>query len=393
MKRNNDGFILVATMVLLGFLTFLAGSLYTVTKPEVTSAHYYKDKQLAFSQAEAGIRYSMGRLTEDIQQGNIDMSNDTQTVNYSAPEGFTFDPVTEIFKLPDGESSAFIVTGRCKRTRVVLEATVMRPKMLANAGMFGDKDLRLQPNGEIYSYDSRTVANPTPADSTGEANVGSNEGITIQNHNDIDGTVMVGADESGNTPAPPGGYDYTETGRIDPDPLGAQDGALADAFVYYSNPANNDNAAAGITKNELNVKKGSMTLPGGHYYLEDLYLGSKATLDVLATPDDPCIIYLHGPLRAQPKANINVINGLPSNFFIFCDTDDELRLQPHNDFSGFVYAPYAELRFQPQGDLKGVFWGSELRMQPNNDVYIDVSLLDRFRAAQVQLVQWRMVAD
>jgi len=206
---------------------------------------------------------------------------------------------------------------------------------------------------------------------------------------------MLGEDLSGNSPPPPAGYDSVEVGRIDPDPLGAIGGALADGFAYYSTAGNNDNASASFIKNnKISTKaKEIITLTSGVYYLTDINLAAKSTLNVIGTADDPVVIYLHGGLRIQPNSDINVISGLPANLFIFCDTTDEMRIQPNNDFAAFLYAPYGDIRMQPNNDLKGIFWANDIRCQPNNDIFLDVSLLDNFMAARVRLVQWRIIAE
>ena len=392
---GKDGFILVTAMVVLGLLAFLGTTLYTISKPEVESAMYHSRERAAFYQAEAGVRYVMSQINHDLGAGIMALTNDVVEVAYVAPENYSFEPVNAITKIADGKASYFVVTGVCENARCVVEATVERPHLMFGTGIFGDEVVRMQPNGEVYSYSSAETPLPTPADSTGEANIGSNEEIIMQNHNVVDGVIMLGEDLSGSSPLPPAGYDSVEVGRIDPDPLGAVDGALAEGFAYYSVPGNNDNAIAPCIKNnEISTKpKDIITLNSGVYYLEDINLAAKSTLNVLGTADDPVVIYLHGALRIQPNSDINVISGLPANLFIFCDTTDEMRIQPNNNFAAFLYAPYGDILMQPNNDLKGVFWANDVRCQPNNDIYLDVSLLDRFLAARVRLVQWRIIAE
>ncbi|NCC53001.1 MAG: hypothetical protein EOM20_17560 [Spartobacteria bacterium] len=392
---GQDGFILVTSMIVLALLAFLGTTLYTISKPEAQSAMYHAKEREAFYQAEAGVRYVMSQINHDIGNGNMALTADVVNVTYTAPDGYDFEPINAIIRIADGKSSYFVVTGASDNARCVIEATVERPRLMAATGIFGNESVRMQPNGEVYSYSSAELANPTPADSTGQANIGSNVDVTMQNHNVVDGVIMLGEDPSGSPPPPPGGYDSVEVGYINPDPLGAIDGALADGFAYYSIAANNDNATASFIKNnKISTKaKEVADLYPGVYYLTDINLAAKSVLNVLGTPDDPVVIYLHGALTIQPNSDINVSAGLPSNFFIFCDTTDEMRIQPNNDFAAFLYAPYGSIRLQPNNDLKGVFWANDVRCQPNNDIYLDTSLLDNFMAARVKLVQWRIVTD
>jgi hypothetical protein len=389
--HQRDGIVLVASMIMLGLLTVLIASLVTLTKPELAGAAYQRREREAFYEAEAGVRYIVSQINLDIKDGSLTMTGGTETVDYTAPTGYQFEAVSHILELPDAESSMFVVTAVCQNTKAVIEATVQRPQLLASAGLFGDEDLTIQPHGEIYSYDSRTTPRPTAADSTGEANIGSNEGITLKPHLTLDGEVLLGADESGISPTPPAGVPSRPVGRVNPDPLGVNGGFLADCFAYYEIAENNDNTScASIVDNVLSTSpKETITLTAGNYYLEELYVAPKGTV-VIDSTDGPVVIYLDGPLRVQPNSDFNVDTGIPGDFFIFSCSDEDIRFQPHDGFACFLYAPNADILFQPNNDdIYGVFWGNTVRLQPHGDVFIDVSLLDRFRSSQVVLTQWR----
>jgi hypothetical protein len=85
----------------------------------------------------------------------------------------------------------------------------------------------------------------------------------------------------------------------------------------------------------------------------------------------------------------NVTNGIPSEVFIFSRSSDPITVQPNGDFAAFVYAPYADIAIKPNSDARGVFWGNTVDLQPGNNLFIDVALLDDFRSYQVELTQWR----
>jgi hypothetical protein len=321
------------------------------------------------------------------------MTNEIETVYYPAPEGYTFDPITQLKGLADGASAFFTVTGKCGRARVAIEATVTRPRLLQSAGIFGNQYLKTQPGGAIYSYKSNEKKYPVPADSTGEANIGSNEEFHIPSDITLDGKLLVGEDETGLNPSTPDEYESLDTGRMDPDPFGMDDGLLADAFAYYSLPGNNDNGlVADISNDRLKIgPHDTVILNGGNYYLTDLYIAAGGTLIANTSGTNPVTIYLNGSMTAQPNSEINVTNGLPSQFYIFSNSTDPIDVQPNGDFSGFVYAPKAPLTIKPNGNINGVFWGNEADIQPGNDIFIDVSLLDKFRSTQVKLVQWKEI--
>ncbi len=389
--REKEGTVLLTTMVLLFFLFVMVAGVMRSTLYEHAGGVYYQREREAFYNAEGGLRYIMGQISSDLASGDLGgLTGDVINVNYTAPEGIEFDPVTQLRRNQDGEGYYFVVSGHCENASASLEATIRRRRMLTEAGVFADGEIRLQPNQEFYSYDSDQVLNPVPADSTGEANLGSNTDIWLQNNNIIDGTLMLGESEDGVLPPVIAGWeDMTEyVGRINPDPLGAVDGPLAQAFIYYA--THNDNAAAGIVGNEIDLgSHDELTLESGSYYLTDFGMGAQSTLTINGTPQNPVVIYLHGPLRVQPNSDLNVTSGQPSNFFIFCDTTDEMRFQPHGDARLFLYAPFAPIRFQPQGNIMGVLYGSDIRFQPGNNVYVDTSLLDKFWSPSVEMLQWR----
>lgn len=136
----------------------------------------------------------------------------------------------------------------------------------------------------------------------------------------IDGTIVLGAAANGvgATVSGAGAIPVSRTARIHPDPLGAVGGALAASFTHYSNPLNNDNAAAGILNSQINLgSHGDFTLDSGVYYLNEFSLGSHAELHVESTPEDPAVIFLTGTLRCQPGTEFFSSSGSPRALYIF----------------------------------------------------------------------------
>lgn len=386
-----QGMILFPVILLLSIITLVAASLVGITVAELKSTNYSVSALKAFYDAEAGVRYVVDCINNDLKAGTFSLYNETGSViqvAYTAPGGYQFDTVTALQSLGHENMYLFTVTGHYANARSVIEVTVRRPRLFGGVGIFGGDSVDIQTWMGIYSYHSGVTTNPSAATSTGEANVGSNGGIVVQNHTVVDGMFFMGADENGLSHVGPAGYSWTNVAHIEADPLGARDGSLAEAFVYYSN--NNDNAASGISNNVISVNpNAAMTLSSGRYYLEDFYMGPNSTLTIAATPDDPVVIYLHGSFRIQPNMDIVVTNGTPSSFYIFSDAEEEIDIQPHSMLRAFVYAPYADLQVKPNSELAGFFWGKTVRLQPQSEIFLDVSLQDHFLAAEVEIIQWR----
>lgn len=397
LRRGTEraGAVLITCLLLALALTLAAATVFPLSLAGLRGAGYQTRERRAFYQAEAGIRYAMSCINRDIAAGTLALTAAVVNVAYAAPSGYEFDTITALNRMPNGKWYNFVVTGRCVTSRAVIEATVSRPQLLKTMGVFGDVQSQLQPNIDVYSYSSLFLLNPVAADSTGEANVGSNESIVLRPGAFVDGMFLLGASQGGVPPSAPGGsFESVYVGRIPPDPLGATSGALAQAFAHFSIATNNQNAREGIVGNQLSLGAGgTFTLHGGNYYLTKFYMPARSTLVVDATRTNPTVIYLSGEMKMQPNTDINMTAGQPANFFIFSNSTQPVDVQPNGDFRAFLYAPFADVDLKPNGRMMGVFWGNDITLLPGQDVFVDVSLLDTFVAGQVKLEQWRQVIN
>lgn len=382
-RPGREGMALFAVMVILATLGLIGGTVYTVVSTNIGIGGNFLRQQESLHQAEAGVHYVAFRANAAIEAGTLTLGAQNVAVNYVAPSGYSFDPVTNLTQLAEKHIYLVTVTGRSGSARTTLEAVLGRRNLLGGIGLFGDQDVQVQPGFDIYSYDSDTVLNPTPADSTNEACIGSNITVDMQPGTLVDGVVMLGESTLGApaTYSGPGSQPLSRTDRVDPDPLGAVGGPLENLFTYYSNPVNNNNAAAGLSGNTLRVNPNqTLTLDPGTYYLTDYYLGSNATNLFNSTPANPVVIYLDGELRTQPTSGMVTSSGSPRSVYIFSRQSDPIQLQPKGALYAFVYAPYAPLQVQPNNDAYGIFWSQTTTLQPNGDIYLDMGAIKDFVA-------------
>jgi hypothetical protein len=385
---------LFGVLALLGILGLVLGIVYTVVTTNIQIGGNSKRQQESFAQADAGIQYIQARVNADLQAGTLTLGAAAVPVNFSAPTGFHFDTVTNLTRLANRNRYLINVTGRSGTASTTIQAVLGRRNALGDMGIFGDRALLLQPGFDIYSYDSTVLRDPMPFDSTSEAGAGSNESVSVQPGASVDGVVYLGASASGipavysgTTAIPTVGID-----RVTPDPLGAVGGALAASITHYSNPICNDNAAAGIVGNQIDLPgHGSFTVSAGYYFLTSFTLGSHAELTIDSTPGNPAVVFLTGEFRTQPSSRIVSTSGSPQAFYIFSSSSGEFRIQPNSEFRGFVYAPYADLLIQPNSNLYGVFWGGNIRLQPGGDLFIDSAALNDFVSGSLELVQWKEI--
>lgn len=391
--RGREGVVLIVCALLIVAITFIAGTTAQTLRPEIRGARYYRNERRAFYNADAGVQYVIDRISEDIKNGAIDMELDVISVNYTAPEGYFFEPVTEIRRMPDEESFVFRVTADVDGARSSIEAAVQRGTILKQ-GAFGNALMQLQPNIEFYSYDSSVTTTPATADSTGEASSGSNEEIVVRPNVVLDGIFLLGKSPEGNRPDEVDGYENKLVDRMNPDPLGMEDGMLASAMEFYSDPANNDNESVGIEDNSINLgSHSSITLPGGRYYLENLSTGPHTEIIADGTFEDPVIIFSGGNIDIGSGCNITTSSGRPTDLLIFSSSSENIKINPNGNFHGLVYAPLAELEFQPNNALYGVFFANELTVRPGSASFFDTSLLSRLHAPYVELRQWRHLIE
>ena len=393
-----SGMVMMAMMILFGEITLLSIGAFIMSSTDVLVAGQYSRSKSSFFQAEAGLQAIKAMINDDLADGSLVLTDTVAAVNYTAPAGFEFDPVTALIPLAQGESYYFTITGRTVNAQTVLEATFKRINKLVRLGIFGNYLVRGQPNGGVYSYYSETTPTPSILDSTGEAVAGSNTDIRLKASLDLDGHIVLGQDSSGNDATFSAdadvSYDYLQQ-QVESDPLGAASGELADAGAFFSNPLNNNNADANppIVNNRVN---GSVSLPPGNYYLENIRIGAGEVLEVGGTAENPVRIYMGGAgeFRMQPNSDmVSTSIPTPPSFQLLVLNGNNVRIQPNLDFWGLIYAPDSDVQIQPNGDIHGVFWGEEVLLQPGGDIWIDMSLLDGFITKVVEYTQWKEVRE
>jgi hypothetical protein len=349
------------------------------------------------------VHYVKDCIQQDVLNGALDWLSPSYSVSYTAPSGFSFGPVTTLTQMPDTNSYLFRVTGRSLDSSATIEAQVRRRPTLA-FGIFGNAQTDLKAYANVYSYNGKKVANPSPADSDGHADAASNGIFYIKMGTYLDGTVAVGETAGGTPGILQDSGDPVVTGRlglevdhIQPDPLGAVGGDVAAEIANAA--VSNDNASVSppITSPKYEISLGnteSMTLSAGTYYLEDITLGNGATLDIDAS-GGPVIIYLKdsgnsGGIEAKNGSIIN-INAEPGDFQIYSDSTGSLVFKHSGHFKGMIYAPYAQVVVMNTADTYGLFWGDNVELKNSGDIYIDTSLTTARLSDDIDLVSWKLL--
>lgn len=401
------GVVLFAVLATILALALLAGTLAVLATSDIRMAANFKRAMDALYAADAGVQYVKSAIEADLASGSLALGSAVETVNYTSPTGFAFDPVTQIIRTGDTNSFYYQVVGRAQRSKVTVEV-VFRRGSIFDLGLFGDKQVDIKAEGNVYVYDSREISDPTGDDSIGGAEVASNGDFLTHQDTFIDGSFKLGADGLGvpgewNESPPDGsiiaGEPALPVERIDPDPLGMIDGDLADDFAYYSVPKNNNDGDAipEITKPKYNAtvpQSGELILTSGNYYINDFVINQSATVTVRAV-NGPVNIYLEGKFVAHQDSVIDA--SAPTDFRIYAKPlktpDTQITLNNGGDFSGLIYAPYSKIVVMNTGDFHGIAWGETVEIKNQGDFFIDVALMNEYPNNKIKLVSWKEIRD
>jgi Tfp pilus assembly protein PilX len=380
---------LFTVVALLGLLTALALVVYTSTRIDFQISRNHVITQRALEQAESGLHYAKSEIDNQLA-ADLTLEDIASSFYVTPPSGFTFDPITALTQLADTNLYSFEVTGRSAEAQATLQVAIRQADAMV-LGIFGDLNVDSMPNISAYSYDGATfIGIPQPADSTGEATIGSNLNIVIQPNVVVDGRFIIGTDEYGNVGTYPSGWNVEELQRIDPDPLGMLNNGrmakqLADAMV------DNDNASVPeIVDNKLSlVNHGQLVLPPGDYYLDEVNIGNHSEV-LVDNAAGRVNIFLGGPFGMAPGGDLN-ITGKPSDFRVFSNSTGLIKMMPKGDSKVFVYAPDADVQIYPNNNFYGAVWGRTADLKPGGDVWIDTSLLKKVKANRVVVTSWKEI--
>jgi len=399
--NNEKGFFLPVGLVLLAFILLLGITAVIVSTTDIKIGGNYKQNMQAFQDAEAGVQYAIAEIEEGLKADPQTFTLPTtigtsSTLTYTVPTGFSF--VISDISLTNVNTYSFRATGYSGNASSTVEVVFKRDPLF-QYGAFGDEVLDLKPNGSVLSYDSSVTQNPVPGDSTGDGNVGSNGEVRVYNETFIDGDVGLGDD--GLDPIDEADYIWTPTPeiigniadvpRVDPDPLGAIDGDLAEDFAAYINLNNNANCLE-IFNDTLPLGTGdTTTLTAGNYYLTSITLQNASTLNIDATDGD-VNIYLDGGLNAISGSTIN-LTGYPTDLTIFSNSTDLIEFKHSSIFKGTIYAPYAAVVMKNSADVFGMIWANTINMKNSGQFYFDIALKDKWLADTFNIVSWKEVLN
>ena len=385
-------------MAVLAALALISTTVFVMATTEIRMAVNYQWGTAALYSADGGANYVKKLIEDSLAAGTLQLTNPVETVNFTSDSsgGMQFDRVTNLVRLADGRNYTYTVTGRSSNTVGIVEVALYRLSLL-EYGVFGDQQVDAKANGSMYSFWSDKTPNPTAADSTGDADMSSNEDIITHSGTYIDGDLALGADAFGNqaTWSDPGGG-TTVTGeeavpvdRVDPDPLGAVGGGLATQFTAALSTNNNAKASPAIpTNRKILLGNGEvMVLTSGVYSVSSIDLGNGASL-IINNTNGPVYIYLTGGANFKNGSSVNIF-GVPTDFFLYSNSSADIDIFHGGSFKGFLYAPYSNVEIKNSGDFYGIVWASYVDIKNSGSVFIDLSLTKKTYSNKTRVTSWK----
>ncbi|MDZ7760300.1 MAG: hypothetical protein U5L00_08610 [Desulfovermiculus sp.] len=203
---NEQGSILVVTVLILVLLSIMGTASLSLTNIELLISRNSKLNTQSFFDAEAGVHYTLARIKILNQNGSSPLSSSNCTIIPGNPPGsFSFNASVvcptaseDIYTFNSTGFSSDLAKSAKSIINVNFEAT---PLPVINFAAFGDTKLETKDSAGILSYNSNNTnindLKNGSFNSTGEANIGSNEELIIEGNSDIDGNLVIGQNING----------------------------------------------------------------------------------------------------------------------------------------------------------------------------------------------------
>ncbi len=268
---------------------------------------------------------------------------------------------------------------------------------VAGLGFFTEKDLRLNPDVRLDSYDSKRgrYADQVGTPLNNKGVVGSNGNISIASGSIIYGDVVHGP--TGNTDVSAGSV---VTGDISPradlEVLPPIDVPVIPLLppVNYSGavplivpPGEAGFEGLSIAKDSKLILKGPLTIVVGEI---SLALGAELLFD---TTDGPIEMHVTESLDLNTGSLVSTSTEITSDTIVLVSAPEgkTVNFGAKSQFYGFIYAPYAEVHVSAQYEVYGGVVCKELQLAAQGKMHYDLSLGPTLESILPTLYSWRVV--
>lgn len=392
-RREERGIALISVILLIMVLSFVSAATIVTSITELKIGGNFKTSLQSFYNAEAGVQYALGQIGNLNSTGDLSLTGSPAVVHYGVPTSvypllsnnqFPFSNWTTVrLSLKTGTTTdyTFITTGYyATNSKTALQVLLRMPSYHLVKGMFSSGALDIKNN-------LVNAGSPAPE-------YGSNTSLSAGNTDFSKVVLGGGATYSGSAPK-------QSFPTMDPDP---SPGVAQIVFNHanYSVLNNNANAVPAIVGNSIN---GNRTLPPGNYYLTSLTNGNliinnsplynsssavniyvRNTLSLtnitITAGSGPVTIYFHGSGTVNLNGATLNSGGVAGNLSIICDTGltapistaaTTFSFDIGASFSGLIYAPYADIDFKNNDNVRGLLWGKTITVKNNMTFQYDAS--------------------
>lgn len=373
--------VLVVSILAAGFLQLCTA----ISRRMSASA----DTTQALYLAEAGLAEAYSGLAQ-AKTGNV--GTEERPAAYGGGL-FWVEAIPHAGGLVELESTALYGTGRATLGMVCEPVNIG----VASLGFFTDKDLRLNPDVRLDSYDSKqgTYADQMGTPLNNQGIVGSNGNVTVASGNLIFGDVIYGPTAGAKVSA-----GSVVTGDMSPradletlPPIDVPAIPLLPGISYSGAapliipPGEAGYKSLDITKNCKVILKGPLTL-----VVEDIILRSGAELR-FDTTDGPVELHVTSSLDLNTGSIVSTSTQVTSDSIVMVSAPPgkTVNFGAKSQFYGFIYAPYAQTHVSSTYEVYGGLICSELRLAAQGKLHFDLALGPTLESLLPTLWSWRVV--
>ncbi len=413
---NQRGVALLTALMIMVMLLILGFTALNITDIELAIASNEKIKAKAFYASEAGIQRALANLITEYQDDDgwdntLDPDGDNPLFSDETIGDSTYTVRVIDNDDGDGDTSSdsddtviIQATGSMLQSTQNIEAeiTTVTESAIVYA-VFGNSSITVKNSGSVRSYNSSETASPSSTDSdgdgwydgeTGEADIGSNGEVTLNNKATIGGDIYLGADDADTTASL---YDYgadasgTDSYNEDGTLVGIEtDAVVSDELFTSGGTVDIAMDSAGEAGELVVANKKTVTLgvegTTTNYYFSSISLGNSSTLTILGTVN----IYMTGDIVTKESSAITTATGLPSDLSIYSSYDGDITLKHGSDFVGTLYAPYADITINNSGDFYGSITGNNVEIKNSGEFWYDTALKESAEPtfSSLKIVSW-----
>jgi len=393
LSGNEKGMVLVTVLLLIAVSIILGTTAVMQTSTDLKISTNYKTGKEAFYNADAGVHYALSMMEAGLGASPATFSlptsadpsdaNNSSTLNYSVPSGFSF-VISDITMLaPDIYSFTSTGSGPNNATAAVT-ATFTVTAGIFNYGIFGNLGVTMSGNGKTDSYDS-SVGPYTWATHNTNGDVGTNDtgtgAIALSGNATIYGNAVVG---QGGFPS----TDVTTSGNAqvlgqklaadepkDMTPLTLPSGGTS-MSAWNISGNNSDTLSSGtyrlpginINGNGKGYISGDVTL----YVTGNIATSGNGKLQIL--PGGSLTIYVAGSMNISGNGIANDTTS-PEKLQVYgTSTCTNVSISGNGNIYGAIYAPLAGISITGNGDIYGSIIGSTMNISGNGNIHYDEAL-------------------